>query len=765
VDAAYGFSTEGGKTNVMITGHYSDAKPLLNRDRVDALTRGINIALQRIGLSYFYGPTYQAPIFPIGTTPTISSVNGKQSLVFKNGATLNSPITFIPAGTSSSTSVNTLVAGLLANAGQTNLNLADNVGQYGLKQQLGSVPVVKSFSATIRRQMKPWLEAFSEFTYGDDDSSGVYNPLGSSRNSVRSTSPANPFNQTVRISIPTSYSLPARSRTISESIAAGFIGKLPFDWTVELDYTWSCSKSNYQNALIDSGAISGDLNSGVLNPFVDTLAYPLDVSKYVLPLTYHGYTANNDFALRASGPLQYSALMAPANLTCGMEHIRAGYPATVNYRKYPITPFEQTDYILGQTSTANSLYAEGNIPLIKPEWARPGLKALDLQIAQRIETTLSSVGTTEYIHQVFNGTITDTYIPTPPGGSGGPAFRTLTSYQTTNSTAGIRYKPVDDVIIRASYAQAFIPPQYSQLLPNPIPDPFTTTIFDPKTNSSYDVTTLSGGNPNLRPEHSKSWDVGLIYEPTTGPLKGLRLDVEYFKITQFDHIEGLSTDTIVATASLSSRVTRDPATGLITSVDTTLVNVDRYETEGWDFSFDYRKPTGLGTFDASLAASMMAHQMRRTTAIDPLFDYVGFPSQGGAAKLKLNGTLGWEHKAWNVAWTTTWYGSYSQFGAPGTPTVGYQPTFQPIILQGGNTIPSQKYHQLVVGYKFGREEQRKTSGATVSRRLLSDLSVQVGIKNLFNTAPPYDASYGPFYYSPYGDIRGRSYWVRVKKQF
>jgi len=46
------------------------------------------------------------------------------------------------------------------------------------------------------------------------------------------------------------------------------------------------------------------------------------------------------------------------------------------------------------------------------------------------------------------------------------------------------------------------------------------------------------------------------------------------------------------------------------------------------------------------------------------------------------------------------------------------------------------------------------------------MSITVGMKNLFNTAPEYDV--GPFglgYLSPFGDTRMREYWINVRRSF
>jgi outer membrane receptor protein involved in Fe transport len=42
--------------------------------------------------------------------------------------------------------------------------------------------------------------------------------------------------------------------------------------------------------------------------------------------------------------------------------------------------------------------------------------------------------------------------------------------------------------------------------------------------------------------------------------------------------------------------------------------------------------------------------------------------------------------------------------------------------------------------------------------------VQVGVKNVFNTKPPYDVATS-IGYSAYGDLRLASYWLSLKKEF
>ncbi len=65
--------------------------------------------------------------------------------------------------------------------------------------------------------------------------------------------------------------------------------------------------------------------------------------------------------------------------------------------------------------------------------------------------------------------------------------------------------------------------------------------------------------------------------------------------------------------------------------------------------------------------------------------------------------------------------------------------------------------------KLGRE----TRESSWWRHALSDTSVQLGVRNIFNKVPPFDALGGVSqqWYSTYGDARLASYYLTVKKAF
>jgi outer membrane receptor protein involved in Fe transport len=402
-----------------------------------------------------------------------------------------------------------------------------------------------------------------------------------------------------------------------------------------------------------------------------------------------------------------------------------------------------------------SAYGEADIPLLARRGDSAG-QLLSLQVSGRTERYEVDTGTPT-ASVASNGTISYG----TPNLNGAP-YAAQATYTSTNATVGLKYQPVTSLTLRMSYATAFLPPSPSQLVTNPQPGTFLPTISDPRTNTSYPVATLSGGNPALKPEHSQSWNAGVIWEPSAPWARGLRFNLEYYRIVQLDKIGSLSAQQIVNSEDdYPGRVTRNA--GLVTLVDTSLLNLTRYETEGLDLSADFRTATALGTFDLRIAGTYILHEKRQTAINSPLLDYAGYVPEGGPAKLKANATLGWEKGPWTAGWTARYFSSYWQYGAAGGPDSiqffgGLPDTFL-LLPQGGDTIPAQVYHDVFLGWRHTR-----TDRVALGFRMLEGLSVQVGVKNVFGTLPPFQAG-SPYLMSPYGDIRLCTYWLSVKKLF
>jgi outer membrane receptor protein involved in Fe transport len=745
VTATAGLTLEKGRTHVMFTSQYSDGKGLLTGDRPFGLERGRARVLQN-NPSVIYSASSTVP--PLGTTPNIASATTGTNLTLKDGTPLGATFTSIPAGISPTTSAATLAAGLLANAGRYNLT-SPLTSQYpnGQTQQMGAVAGVKSFGLTLRREMTPKLEAFAEFSYNSNFAFWQSNPFYLAI-TVPSTAPTNPFQQAVRISIPVddSFIQPFTNNTISRLMTNGITYRLPGDWRLEADYTWSETSYTAISALSnDSTALAKDIAAGTVNPFVDTLAFRPALAPFV-PSTFFtvGRSSLNDASLRVAGPLWRLPAGAPT-LAVGLEHRKEGAPDVHTFGILPITVTSNSHFVfVGRSQSTVSLYAEVQVPVIAPASQIPAVRQLDLQLAGRSERYSVGTGTSNY----------------SISSAGVRSVATLTSgrasYSSTNPTAGFRYKPVEGLMLRASYSTGFLAPTYTQLAA-PVLSTFPSTVTDPKRGgASTPIYTLSGGNPNVTPEKSESWAAGIVFEPAA--VKGLRFDLEWYKISKQNMISSLSAQDIVDNESVyPDRVIRNAAVagdsysvGTISQVNTSTLNLTRMETSGFDLSVNYRRETSnWGAFDFAVMGTLVDHYKTQSTLSAPLVELANYVNSSGPLKFKTNGSLTWGFHSWTAGWATEFYGSYRVSGPPVTTSL------TALQSQGSDHVASQMYHTAFVSYKT-------PSGRG---RILQGLELQFMVKNVFNTEPPFDASTSSTYYSYFGDPRLRSYVISVRKTF
>jgi hypothetical protein len=159
--------------------------------------------------------------------------------------------------------------------------------------------------------------------------------------------------------------------------------------------------------------------------------------------------------------------------------------------------------------------------------------------------------------------------------------------------------------------------------------------------------------------------------------------------------------------------------------------------------------------------TLVEHQKKQLTFGGPLMEYVDYVASGGPLKLMGNATVTWEWKKMALGWSARYYHSYKVYGSPGDPY--YQtPTTVPLVLytnaQGSYRIPPQVYNDMFARYSFGENTGHLGKWS-------HNLTIQFGVKNVLNHVPPFDAYYGPYYFSPFGDARLRGYWISITKGF
>lgn len=750
LSAGYSFGTG---TQIFVTASHRDGNPLLAGER--DFTRRSRYLLLSNDPSAITGSFLP----PSGYTSNIKN-RSSGNLVLDNSTMLSSPITSVPVGYAGPTSDSG--AALVANAGKYNLDLSHGPSDaVSTAMSLMTTPTVESASFDLRQKLGAHFEVFLGTRWSDNSVDGKSNGFAFANNTISlpSASPYNPFTTDVWVSFPSLLDAGDSYRSNdskTRQFMGGVIVRLPRDWTVSVDYSWSRSSNSRKDAFLtgdpdgsgpglDFGAA---LNAGLLNVTRDLNAYPLDYSPYIDPqLYFYGPYENTlrDTNLRLSGPV-LNLWAGPLTLSALVEHRDEASNDAFSDEDGYITYYPRV------TQAVDSYYLEGHLPIVSSGNAFPGVRTLELAASSRRDRYETR---TNDLHQGIE-------VPSLDGPF--PALTYGTNRVTsTKSTLGLRYSPVKDVVLRVSYGTGFLPPTFSQILPSTGTVGGITVIDPYRGNINQTYTSIQrtiGGNPQLLPEDSRSWSAGVIFTPHFLPR--LRVSIDYTDIEKSSEIGIVGSQGLVDLEDVLGRVTRGPlesnapagyTRGPIIALNDSLVNFSYTNVKAYDVQLDYSVPTNKwGEFNLYTVATWEPDFKRQTLPRLPVYNSAGYYQ--GPLKWRGNVGAGWNYRAWALGLNAQYYDSYFLYGADFSDA-----TIATVVRsQGSGTVPSQIYVDALASYRFGEEPG-------TMRGLLANTTLSLGIQNLFNKEPPILAITSPAGYSYYGDPRLRRYSVHAQKNF
>jgi len=704
------FQLEGGRTQLLLSAQYQDTGELVSHQR-DFQVRGRARQLAN-NPDVLYVPAGTTGNPPPGALVNIRSANG--SPLFGPGS---SHFTHIPVGYRG-WQLDGLQP-LIDNQGRYNLDLVRGASNsFSGEDTLINDLTNKSANLSASRAMSGRFNVFLDAGWSENRQQGADTYYSGRVVTLSVNSPNNPFGQAIRVNYPVRHSdretPPVSHGTIRQMRAAfGFDWELPRNWRIVGDYSWSYSY-NDQTYRRQYGrpSLPDAVEAGLVDVLRDTTSFETLIDPYSnLPhTTTRAWQA--DSTLRAAGTLA-SWYAGDITLATGIEHRElrsAGFPDYTTPRPPPTYRRQQID----------SLYAEATVPLVSPAQQMPGLHTLDVQLALR--------------HERFD---------VETAGN---------QFHTTVPTFGLRWMPLESVMLRASFGKGFRAPTYSQLS-DPTFSTTTTQINDPRRGGQVlDVRTRSGGNPDLEPETSENLNIGLVWTPTF--LSGLRLAADWYKIEKNNNLTSLGAQAILDQETIfPGRVIRAAPVqgdqygiGEVTLINTFMMNMLKMETKGLDLSARYLwKSERIGDLDFAITATFTDYYREQTAFNTPLVDWVGVPSRNSASPIdtRINASVLWNRLDWSAGWAAQYYDGYH-----------INPTSTAAIRsQGGIRVSSQLYHDTFLRYRLPA-----LTGAWAG------VELTFGIKNVFDKAPPVDMSTS-FYYSTFGDPRMRRLYVNIKKTF
>lgn len=483
-------------------------------------------------------------------------------------------------------------------------------------------------------------------------------------------------------------------------------------------------------------------------------------------VSFSDYTSLNTYNTKTQDVYADITNSNLVNLPAGPMGFAAGYERVSTVGSF--TPDEVAAHPLNSSTPTpptsggisnEAIYAEFDMPLLADA---PLAKLVDLDIASRF--TRANV----------NGTQIAT---------------------NESSRAGLKWQPVNDLLVRGSWSQGFRTADISELfaasqggsfqagdpcsnytapgVPAAIAQRCASQGVPPSYAQLNDVLPyLSGGNPRLKPERSISRTIGFVYSPSYLP--GFNANLDYYHIKLVNSIQSIDGSAVLAGCysqgiqSFCNQVIRAPNSGAMIDVLNPITNIGGTITSGFDWGFTYSIPTtSVGNFDVGLQATYVnEYQQFLPNEAGPGFvfvNYLGRDRSGtnfplGMPRWKANGNVTWTYGNWLVGWKLQFIGSMWETcsdqldNTPNSFTnlgLCSKPNFQNNALSQNRLAPVL-YHDLRTSYTFDS----------------INTTLTFGINNVFGKNPPPQESaalngYDPTVYR----IPGRFYYASVGVKF
>lgn len=334
--------------------------------------------------------------------------------------------------------------------------------------------------------------------------------------------------------------------------------------------------------------------------------------------------------------------------------------------------------------------------------------------------------------------------------------------------AGIKFRPTKSLMIRGTWSRGFRIPSFAEANALPTTGYVTNTsqLFNDGylaqygctvdtfascptyiRQGSYGLTTLA--SPDLDPEKSRSFTLGVFYEP----IRNVSLSVDFYDIKKTGAITNASTGPAIDAYYNGEAIpdgfnviadAPDPnfpnATPRIAFVEANLINANTIVSRGLDFAINANHDFGEVSWASNLEASYIMLLETR------------FPD---GTKERYDGTLGnfnLTAGSGTPKWHGTWINSIGYKDWTFTGTVNYFDGYDLSAMDQGNDY---KDCGLNDGSQPCRVESYITFDANIAVRVMDRFTISATMLNVFDNMPPVDlVTYGANAYNPVQGGRG-----------
>lgn len=422
------------------------------------------------------------------------------------------------------------------------------------------------------------LELFAEIGVQHNTSiaQGAPTPLDASAGlTVPPTHPNNPFPGATRIDVFRFRPVDAGPRQWNiESdnlrILLGLRGDInEWDWEVAASRgrSESLQTGGLSNGWVRTDFLQAEINAGNYNIFGTTFNPPDVLDRIRTTLVRQGNADLNTFDATVSGPIW--------EMGAGAVQMAAG----IEYREESVSDIPDDQFqrglIFGTESVSAAAERDNWSAFV--EFSVPVTDNFDLELAGRYDD-YSDFGS------------------------------------TTNPKLAARWDVNDAFAVRGSWGQGFRAPSLAQIGLGPSQESlFFMDSFGCAVNPAYCATTdylvIFSGNPDLQPEESENFNLGVTFDPAGG----FSASLDYWDITQENKIDDVPfgflynsfCNTQNSTVCVRGAPVPGESLGPLESVATSFVNIGEQSASGLDFIASYTTELGPGNLGLNLYYSYL----------------------------------------------------------------------------------------------------------------------------------------------------------------
>jgi outer membrane receptor protein involved in Fe transport len=285
-----------------------------------------------------------------------------------------------------------------------------------------------------------------------------------------------------------------------------------------------------------------------------------------------------------------------------------------------------------------------------------------------------------------------------------------------------------------------------------------TSVVDTYTFPTVATSTLSSGNPNLKPESADTQTLGLVFTPQFAmPLfSQVSASIDFYKIKVEDTISAVPAASALnkcynldgtnpsysASTPFCQLISRD-SNGLLTQVAAPYLNLGQLKTSGVDVQLDWRfklgaigLPDTYGTFGVNTAVSVVNSYQSQALPGDAIQEFKG--TVGTVIRPSWQSTTTFRYERGTGSVNLRWrhipaMKDITSVTRPASPQAGVE-----------------KYDIFDLGVRYG---------------LTKNVDLRAGITNLFNRDPALVPGNQNLTIASSYDIIGRAYYVGVRTKF